>query len=525
MLPFENPSADPVTQAFCDGLLETLTNATSESGALQTSFWVVPASEVRHDKIRSIQEARKAFNVNLAMTGSVIRAGDRLQVTVSLSEAGTLRQLASRVVLLGKDEAAGSQKMLLGAVLELLQLETQPQAAKMINAGTSNSRAFSLYLEGQGYLRRLDGRPSVDKAISVLEQAVQLDPFYGVARSALAEAYYHKFDQTKDTAWLARADAESARAVALDTRLPQVHTTLGMIARGTGRYDQAVAELRKAVELDPADFEAQRLLARTLEDMGRSSEAETVYLAAVRSKPSYWPTARSLGLFYFKRGEYAKAEPWLKLVTELVPGNEGGFLNLGILYYSTRHYSEAISALKKSIALRPLPEAFTDLGTVQFFQQQYGDAVSSFEKAVQLGPNDPYNWGNLADSYRQIPARQQEAKGAYRKAIQLANHLLDINPNDANLHSSVAVYLAKSGDKPASLAEISRALRLPSQNVNIAFNAAQVYEIAGNRALAIRYLKDALERGYSVDEARHLPDFSNLRTNTDVVRLLARYGP
>ena len=525
VLPFDNLAADPATQAFCDGLLDTLTSATSQTGALQTSFWVVPASEVRREGIRSIREARKAFNVNLAMTGSVIRTADGLQVTVGVADTKSMRQLASRVVQFRQDQKTTSQKELLAAVFELLQLQMRPEAATAMNSGTRNARAFNLYLEGQGYLRRFDGPPSIDKAVTILEEAVQLDSSYSQARSALAEAYYHKFEQTKDAAWLARADAESARAIELGSSLPQTHTTLGLIARGTGRYQQAAVEFRKAIELDPASYEAQRLLARTLEDMGQGSEAETVYLTAIRAKPSYWPTDRSLGLFYFKRGEYAKAEPWLKLVTELVPENGSGFLNLGILYYSTRRYSEAITALQKSIELRPLAEAYTNLGTVQFFQQRYADSVASFEKAAQLGPNDPYVWGNLADAYRQIPGRQRQADEAYGKAIQFANHLLAINPNDANLRSNLALYLAKTANLGNALAEIAKALGLGSKNVNVVFNAAQVYELAGDRAQAIRYLKDALERGYSVDEARHLPEFSRLRADPGVIDLLSRHDP
>jgi len=151
--------------------------------------------------------------------------------------------------------------------------------------------------------------------------------------------------------------------------------------------------------------------------------------------------------------------------------------------------------------------------------------VISFEQAVRLGPNDSYNWGNLADSLRQIPSRQKEAEEAYRKAIQLANEQLAINPNNPDQRGSLALYLAKAGDKKASLTEISRALNLGPQNVNIVFNAAQVYEIAGDHALAIRRLEDALSRGYPADEARRIPEFAGLRENPIVKKLLSRYDP
>lgn len=509
VLPFENPAADPSDQALCDGLLEILTSAASETSALQKSFSVIPANDVRHDHVRSIQDARKQFNANLALTGSIMRSGDTLQVAINLSDAVAKRQLASRIVQARQDDTTGLQARLLSAVLELLQLQMQPKARNVIAEGTNNSAAFDLYLKGQGYLRRFNGPPSLEQAVSLLEKSVALDPSYALARAALAEAYFGEFEESKDPQWLARADAESTRSAELNGDLPQVHLTQGMIQRGTGHYEKAAVEFRKAIDLDAANVESQRLLARTLEDLGRPTEAENVYLTAIRNKPSYWPTARSLGTFYFRRGQYSKAEPWMKLVMELAPENAGGPLNLGILYYATRRYKEAEAALKKSISLQPIAVAYTDLGTIQYFQGRYAESVDAFEKAVQLGPKDPNNWGNLADVYRQLPARIQEAEPAYSKAVQLAGQQLGINPTDANVRSKMALYLARLGKRQESLSEIAVALQAKASNVNIPFNAAQVYELAGDHGAALRYLKEAVSRGYPADEALNLPEFKN----------------
>jgi serine/threonine-protein kinase len=410
-------------------------------------------------------------------------------------------------------------------VLDLLQLEMQPEAKSVVNASTHNSEAFDLYLKGEGNLRRLDGHPRIDAAVSLLEKAVQTDPSFALARAALAEAYYDRFDGTKDPQWLARADAESSRARELNNSLPQVHATSGLIMRGTGRYDQAAAEFREAIRLDSADYESQRLLAKTLEDQGHADEAERVYLDAIRSKPSYWPTDRSLGIFYLNRGEYDKAKPWLKLVTELAPQNATGFLNLGILYFLTGRHSEAESALRTSISLQPMATAYTDLGTIQFFERRFSESVESFEKAVHLSQNNSDYWGNLADAYRQIPSRRQDSDIAYHKAIELASQQLDINPNDAVLRGSLALYLAKTGATRKSVTEISKALSFGSKNFNVPMYAAQVYQISGDHALALRHLKDALTEGYPVDQVRLLPEFSGAAATPQVQQLLSEYDP
>ena len=71
MLPFANAAGDADAQAFCDGLVETLTTKLTQLERFQDSLWVVPVSEVRAAGAASAAEARRAFGVNLVVTGSV----------------------------------------------------------------------------------------------------------------------------------------------------------------------------------------------------------------------------------------------------------------------------------------------------------------------------------------------------------------------------------------------------------------------------------------------------------------------
>src|SRR2546421_632763 len=61
VLPFVNVGKDPTSQAFCGGLVETLTSKLSQLEQFQRVLRVVPASEIRREEISSVRQARQLF--------------------------------------------------------------------------------------------------------------------------------------------------------------------------------------------------------------------------------------------------------------------------------------------------------------------------------------------------------------------------------------------------------------------------------------------------------------------------------
>ncbi|MCH6574986.1 MAG: serine/threonine protein kinase, partial [Bacteroidetes bacterium] len=71
VLPLTNIGGDEDKQAFCDGLMETLSSKLTQVEQFDGSLWVVPSSEVIRNKISSPDEAYQRYGVNLAVTGSL----------------------------------------------------------------------------------------------------------------------------------------------------------------------------------------------------------------------------------------------------------------------------------------------------------------------------------------------------------------------------------------------------------------------------------------------------------------------
>ena len=505
VLPLANIGADPSNAAFCEGLTETVGSLLSQIEASRQDLLVIPAGEARRGHIATVGAAAKAFNLTLAITGSVERQNGTLRIILNLIDARSLKQIDSRIRVAELPRAASLPDLLTADLASLLQVN---QPAARFASGAKASAAYDLYTQGKGLVEAR----KLDEALVTLKKAVAADPGFSEAHAALAECYFRLYDARHEAANLALADAEADRALAANPGRT-AHMVAGLVRQATGRYDDAVEEFGKMIALDPRDVEGYRLRAIALEQSGRVAQAEQEYLTAVRFKPGYWRTYSNLGAFYKTRGQYEKAAESLTMVTQLAPENAFGFRNLGGIYHLMGRNSEAVEALQRSIQLEPNAEGYSNLGTILFFEKHYPEAVDYYQKAVDLSPKDPRLYGNLGDALWQLPDRREQAKQALSRAVELAYASLNINPNNPRLRSSLGVYLAKLGRTAEAKKEISAAIAADPDNVDFRFSSARVHELTGDRTGALAALREALRRGYALGEVDNEPDLTGLRTD------------
>ena len=82
-----------------------------------------------------------------------------------------------------------------------------------------------------------------------------------------------------------------------------------------------------------------------------------------------------------------------------------------------------------------------ELGILQAQQQNYPDAAKNLSRAVDLGLGDARLFNFLGIAYSRT-ARQQQAIGAYRKALQLDPQLAEAHLNLAYAYEQVKNKLA-----------------------------------------------------------------------------------
>jgi serine/threonine protein kinase/tetratricopeptide (TPR) repeat protein len=512
VLPFTSIGTEQANQAFCDGLMESLTSQLTQVEQFKGSLWVVPASEIRKEELSSAKEAKKAFEVNLVITGSVYRSGNEIRVNSSLIDAKTLRQLRAITIETRAGNLFELQDGAIRKITEMLSLELSPSEAKRIaTGGTQDPSAYDFYLQGRGYLQRYEREENIDTAIALFKQALAQQPKYALARAGLGEAYWRKFDFSKDPALVESALSACRQALEENDQLAVVHQTMGVIYAGTGKYEESIVEFRKALELHPRNSDTYRELGTAFEGAGKLVEAEATYKKAIEIWPDSWAAYNMLGVFYYISGRYPDAEKMFLKVIEKTPDNVRGYNNLGGLYHLMGKYELATKMLQKSIQIEPTAEAYTNLGTLYFFLGEYANSVPLMEKATVLAPKEFRFWGNLGDAYRWTSGQELKAPAAYRQAIRLAEEQLSINPKDPGTRASLALYQVKLGHKEIAQMEIKEAISLAPDDVNVMFKSALVYELCGQRDEALEALKSAVKAGYSVEEIQTEPELNHLR--------------
>ncbi len=295
VLPFTNVGNDPQNQGFCDGLVEILSSKLSQLEQFQRTLRVVPSTDVLREGIVSVREARQTFGATLAITGSVQRTENQIRLTINLVDPQTLRQLKSKTIDTEAHDISVLQDGVVLEVAELLDVKLSSQAKQVLAiGGTTVPSAYEYYMQGRGYLQRYEVAQNIDTAISLFNLALGQDRRYALAEAGLGEAYWRKYEQTKETQWAEQAKKSSAAAIGLNDKLAQVYVTLGMIHTGTGRYEEAVQNLQKALALDPINSDAYRELAKTYNRMGIWVVSTIAWAAMPRPKRNFEASWNSL---------------------------------------------------------------------------------------------------------------------------------------------------------------------------------------------------------------------------------------
>ncbi len=519
VLPASMQGDDPKLHAFADGLVESVTGKLarlSENHPLD----VITSSQIQDKKVTTTEQALQEFGANLALRLTVQSSGDLLRVNYSLVDSKSGRALAGDSVTAPATDAFALEDRVAEGVARALQLELRPEERTALGThGTIQPAAYDYYLQGRGYLQAFFKPENVTSAITMFDQGLKLDPNYGFALAARGEAYWLRYEGSKDKKWIASAFADCTRAVQVGNAGAEGHICLGVLANGTGKYEQAAAEFKRAIELEPANDEAYIRLARVYTKQNRLDDAEKTFQRAISLRPQYHRGYDWLGLFYLQQAQYDKAVPMFLKVSELAPDSFQAYSNLGAAYLYLGRDADAITMFQRSISIRPSSNAYSNLGTAYFRVRRFADAAKSYKEAIKSDESDYDLWGNLGDSYY-FSGQREEAKKAYRKGLDLALPQLQVNPNDANLCGAVAATYAMVGERDNALKYLDRSLELGHADKDLLFNAAVVYNALGETGVALEWLRKSLAAGYSPSVVRAAPIFDNLRDNPSFQQLV-----
>lgn len=515
VLPFEVSGGTPQDQAWAAGLSASLSAMLTQLTG--TALQVAPIGDAQPGALDA-GSVRTDLGATLVVTGTVERDDATSRVALRLLDTTTSQELRSTTFALPSPDATALLDRLLATALQMLEVDV-PDSARgaLVPHDTSVAEASSLYLEGRGYLqydagyREYSERPeNIDGAIAAFTEALRLDPRYARAYAGLGEAYWRKYESTKEPEWSETALANCAQALVLDPRLAAAHLCLGRVHSGRGRHDEAAVQFERALQIEPTGDDAYDGLGQAQEQLGRLEAAESTYRRAIAIRSQYWQNYNSLGRFYFNQGRYGDAAQMFAQVVALAPGTFVGYSNLGGAYIHLGRYDEAITALERALAIRPTAVIASNLGTAYFNRGRFADAARAFEQAIKRLDNNYELWGNLADAYYWAPGERARATAAYRRAIALGEPPLGVNPRNTALIINLAHYHAMVDDRAEALDLVRRALQIAPKDAFVQFRAAVALNRVGDTGEALALLEKARAAGFSVTVIRDTPDLSNL---------------
>ena len=513
-------SRESSEEAFESGLAYTVSARLGDLTA-RHALAVIPMSENIDHHVTTVDKARKEFGVNLVLVLDAQRAANEVRVNYALIDAKTHQQARGGTVTADSSDPFGLQDRVVESVASALELQLGAQERQTLTShGTTAPAAYDYYVEGRGYLQDYTVARNVEDAITLFQRALQKDPAYADATAALGEAFWRKYQLTHESEWAEAATQNCEKAAELGPNLGAAHVCLGRVFGSRGNYAKAAEEYRRAIELEPTSDDAYGGLATAYEQLGRLSEAEQLYKNAISARGSYWATYNWLGLFYMKHARYEEAAAMFSQVISLAPDSFTGYYNLGGVRVLQGKYVEAVPILEQSLSIQPTGNAWSNLGMAHFQMRQYAESARNFEEAVKLDQKDYILWGNLGDAYYWTPGERAKAAGAYGTAITLGKEALKLNPNDAQLLSSLAMYHAMRGERKPALENLEASLRLQPRNPGMVFNAGLTYEQLGDINNALDALERAVQLGISREMVRDTPNFQGLRGNPRFARLI-----
>ncbi len=505
VLRFKDISGDPNGQLVVDGFAETLTARLAHFPTLQVMR--PPASDPGTGDPR---KTAKDLGVNLVLTGTMMRNGDRIRVTYTVLDSSSGAEMHD-VVDGNVANLFGVQDDVADSVARNLRLG---QAAVRVALDPAVSQRK--YLEALGHLRRYDSDESVNAAIAILEGLGESPS----VQAALARAYLYKFQNTHEPELAAAAGKAAEAALRADPQSLDVNITLGELHRQTGRPREAIDAFLRVLSQQPNNADAVLGLAEAYKAAGDFKSAEAQYRRAIALQPNYWGGYNKLGAFYYTQSRYQDAISQFQKVVALVPDNERGYVNLGGTYLRLGRHDDAVRVFRQSIQRSPSGHAYSNLGTAYYFAGHYREAADAFEHATQHETHYVY-WRNLGDAYRWVPGSDAKARHAFERSIELCDEAIHVNPNDSTAYMTRASALAKLGRQREARTAILRALELEPQLASNVYEAAVIASLGGSDDDAVARLEQALRLGYNPDDMMRDPELANLRKSGRLQAIIA----
>lgn len=232
-------------------------------------------------------------------------------------------------------------------------------------------------------------------------------------------------------------------------------------------------------------------------------------------------------LYYQAKFDTIETQEQIDLLTKAIEiCDDDAFLYnyRGMKLYTLKNFEAARNDIEKAIELEPQKSVlYFNLGYYWERLDQVSLAIGSYYKALELNPNYYEAWVNLGAIYYE-KEEYLNSFDAYIEAIKR-----DSNRHEAWYNSVLTlIKLSVENSDSTNFETLNMALQNAKKSQELGggvFNLASVYILLGDKAEALHWLQQALERKeQTVEHVQQDRDFASLREDEDFKALLAKFS-
>ena len=389
VLPFENLTGDAGQDYFSDGLTEEMI---AQLGRLDPErLGVIARTSVMHYKQSHapLNQIGRELGVQYVLEGSVRRDSNKVRISAQLIQMKDQthvwarqydRELSNLLAL----QAEIAQEIA-GGIQLTLRDHKKIDSVHQASLSPEAYEAYDLYLKGRYFWNKRTSE-GFQRAIEYFQQAVATDPSYARGYAGLADSYalMSGYTLAPQNEFMPKARTAARRAVELDDRLAEAHTSLALV---TENYDwdwkTAEKEFRRAIQLDPNYATAHHWYAEYLAYQGRFDEAFAEIGRARQLDPLSLIIATDNGaILYFSR-QYDRAVEQFRAVLDMEPNFPRAHL-LVFAYVQKGLFADALADIEKWRRIDDAPGSWAIQAYVYGRTGQQVEARRALEKLQHL---------------------------------------------------------------------------------------------------------------------------------------------
>jgi TolB-like protein/Tfp pilus assembly protein PilF len=385
VFPFENLSNNPQESYLSDGVTDELITCLGALSPAHLGVMGRTTATECHRRGMTLQQIGHELGVQFVIEGSVRASLEHIRINVRLVQVSDQTQIWAK----SYERKIGDLLVWQWEVAREIAGEVKTAVPSGAFSRQSRSRqvdpkAYETYLKG---LHRWNKRTPLgcSQAITLFEQAIDMDPAYPLPYAGLADAFIllgiHGVRSPQDTYPKARAAA--IKALEIDPALAEAHAAMGDVSKGFDwEWGQAEASYREAIKFNSNYALVHQWYANLLSILERHAEAIGEAEEARYIDPLSAPTAGFVGFSLYRARRFDEALREARKAMELDPSSPVVNWFLSLIYLQRGDYGRAREAALT--ATRESHDAAMFLATLGLILGRAGERDASLEVLLTL---------------------------------------------------------------------------------------------------------------------------------------------